>query len=76
MLLLVPVYDALTGYVVAENRDHNKCVRDVSWHPYMPDMISSSVRESIVEGTSAKIISDFVNHMNTSNNYRLHLIPY
>ena len=37
------MYDALTGFVVAENRAHTKCVRDVSWHPYKPEMISSSV---------------------------------
>lgn len=37
------VYDVLTGAVVARLSGHDACVRDVSWHPYEDNIISSSV---------------------------------
>ena len=37
------VYDALTGDIVREFEGHRECVRDVSWHPYRPEITSSSV---------------------------------
>lgn len=39
-----PVYDVLTGSVVTRLSGHDACVRDVSWHPYEDNIISSSVR--------------------------------
>ena len=45
--LFSSVYDALTGEVVRENKGHKTCVRDVSWHPHHPEMISSSVRDGM-----------------------------
>lgn len=41
-----PVYDVLTGSVVTRLSGHDACVRDVSWHPYEDNIISSSVRLS------------------------------
>lgn len=38
------VYDALTGKVEAALSGHKGCVRDVSWHPYNQEIISTSVR--------------------------------
>jgi hypothetical protein len=43
------VYDALTGDVVRNLAGHRSCVRDVSWHPYQPEIISSSV-SAIIKG--------------------------
>lgn len=36
------VYDALTGRVRRDLSGHNACVRDVSWHPYRSEIVSSS----------------------------------
>ena len=41
--LTFPVYDSLTGEVVRRLQGHKTCVRDVSWHPYQPEILSSSV---------------------------------
>uniref|UniRef100_W5LYJ5 Uncharacterized protein n=1 Tax=Lepisosteus oculatus TaxID=7918 RepID=W5LYJ5_LEPOC len=40
--LSISVYDVLTGCVVSRLSDHDACVRDVSWHPYEANIISSS----------------------------------
>uniref|UniRef100_A0A8C9VK02 Ddb1 and cul4 associated factor 11 n=1 Tax=Scleropages formosus TaxID=113540 RepID=A0A8C9VK02_SCLFO len=39
----VVIYDVLTGKVVSRLSDHKACVRDVSWHPYQDNIVSSSV---------------------------------
>ncbi|TSK98380.1 DDB1- and CUL4-associated factor 11 [Bagarius yarrelli] len=36
------IYDVLTGQVVTRLTGHDACVRDVSWHPYQDNIISSS----------------------------------
>uniref|UniRef100_A0A4W4E8U0 DDB1- and CUL4-associated factor 11 n=1 Tax=Electrophorus electricus TaxID=8005 RepID=A0A4W4E8U0_ELEEL len=36
------IYDVLTGRVVSSLTGHEACVRDVSWHPYQDNIISSS----------------------------------
>ncbi|TMS08923.1 DDB1- and CUL4-associated factor 11 [Larimichthys crocea] len=36
------IYDVLTGGVVSRLSGHDACVRDVSWHPYEDNIISSS----------------------------------
>lgn len=36
------VYDTLTGDVESASPGHSKCVRDVSWHPYLTEIITSS----------------------------------
>ncbi|KAM6900604.1 DDB1- and CUL4-associated factor 11 [Xenentodon cancila] len=36
------IYDVLTGAVVSRLLGHDACVRDVSWHPYEDNIISSS----------------------------------
>ncbi|XP_014291009.1 DDB1- and CUL4-associated factor 11 isoform X1 [Halyomorpha halys] len=38
----IVVYDILTGNMVLKLRGHSSVVRDVSWHPWRPEMISSS----------------------------------
>lgn len=38
----VYIYDMLTGKIARELRGHRSCVRDVSWHPYLPEIMSSS----------------------------------
>jgi len=37
------VYDVLTGKIEQKLEEHRACVRDVSWHPYINSLISSSV---------------------------------
>ncbi|KRT85038.1 WD40 domain-containing protein [Oryctes borbonicus] len=41
------IYDALTGKVVRELRKHSACVRDVSWHPYNNEILTSSWDKTI-----------------------------
>uniref|UniRef100_A0A672T4F0 DDB1- and CUL4-associated factor 11 n=1 Tax=Sinocyclocheilus grahami TaxID=75366 RepID=A0A672T4F0_SINGR len=36
------IYDVLTGSIVSKLSNHDACVRDVSWHPYHNNMVSSS----------------------------------
>ncbi|XP_061777876.1 DDB1- and CUL4-associated factor 11 isoform X1 [Nerophis ophidion] len=36
------VYDVLTGNVVTRLSGHDACVRDITWHPYEDNIISSS----------------------------------
>lgn len=38
----VVVYDALTGRIRRDLTGHHACVRDVSWHPQRPEIVSSS----------------------------------
>uniref|UniRef100_A0A9J7YEB2 Ddb1 and cul4 associated factor 11 n=1 Tax=Cyprinus carpio carpio TaxID=630221 RepID=A0A9J7YEB2_CYPCA len=42
------IYDVLTGSIVSKLSNHDACVRDVSWHPYHNNMVSSSVSKTIV----------------------------
>lgn len=37
------VYDVLTGKIKRILTGHNACVRDVAWHPYKNEIMSSSV---------------------------------
>ncbi|KAI4469449.1 ddb1- and cul4-associated factor 11 [Holotrichia oblita] len=41
------IYDALTGKIVRELRKHSSCVRDVSWHPYNNEILTSSWDKTI-----------------------------
>uniref|UniRef100_A0A3B4WXY5 DDB1- and CUL4-associated factor 11 n=1 Tax=Seriola lalandi dorsalis TaxID=1841481 RepID=A0A3B4WXY5_SERLL len=36
------IYDVLTGSVVSRLSGHDACVRDVTWHPYEDNIVSSS----------------------------------
>jgi len=38
----VIIYDLLTGNIAKVLSGHKGCVRDVSWHPYQPEIFSSS----------------------------------
>ncbi|XP_039264379.2 DDB1- and CUL4-associated factor 11-like [Styela clava] len=38
----VVIYDILTGEIVSKIKRHKHCVRDVSWHPYEPKLVSTS----------------------------------
>uniref|UniRef100_A0A8D3BLI6 Ddb1 and cul4 associated factor 11 n=1 Tax=Scophthalmus maximus TaxID=52904 RepID=A0A8D3BLI6_SCOMX len=42
----IVIYDVLTGSVVSRLSGHDACVRDVSWHPYEDNIISSSVSDA------------------------------
>lgn len=42
-ITIFAVYDVLTGAVVSKLSGHDACVRDVSWHPYEDNIVSSSV---------------------------------
>lgn len=44
------VYDALSGEVIRELGGHRSCVRDVSWHPFYPEIVSSSVSYNFGHG--------------------------
>uniref|UniRef100_A0A671NG82 DDB1- and CUL4-associated factor 11 n=1 Tax=Sinocyclocheilus anshuiensis TaxID=1608454 RepID=A0A671NG82_9TELE len=43
----IVIYDVLTGSIVSKLSNHDACVRDVSWHPYHNNMVSSSVSKTI-----------------------------
>ncbi|RWS15823.1 DDB1- and CUL4-associated factor 11-like isoform X2 [Dinothrombium tinctorium] len=45
----VVIFDALTGTIVKTLSGHRACVRDVSWHPMSPQLISTSWDGSICE---------------------------
>ncbi|XP_017779028.1 PREDICTED: DDB1- and CUL4-associated factor 11 [Nicrophorus vespilloides] len=36
------IYDALTGKIKMDEREHTSCVRDVSWHPSKNEILTSS----------------------------------
>lgn len=38
----VVIYDALTGQIVSKHAGHGSTVRDVSWHPYQSEIVSTS----------------------------------
>ena len=42
----VYIYDIMTGSVASVLEGHKACVRDVSWHPELPDLVSTSVSSS------------------------------
>uniref|UniRef100_A0A1B6EKW7 Uncharacterized protein n=1 Tax=Cuerna arida TaxID=1464854 RepID=A0A1B6EKW7_9HEMI len=44
----VVVYDLLTGEIVKTLKGHTGCVRDVSWHPYRPEIASTSWDYTVV----------------------------
>ncbi|XP_054274991.1 DDB1- and CUL4-associated factor 11-like isoform X1 [Macrosteles quadrilineatus] len=44
----VVIYDLLTGEIVKVLKGHRGCVRDVSWHPYRPELASTSWDYSVV----------------------------
>jgi WD repeat-containing protein 23 len=39
----VVIYDILTGKIQTILKGHRSCVRDVSWHPDRPELVSTSV---------------------------------
>ncbi|EEB18068.1 WD-repeat protein, putative [Pediculus humanus corporis] len=47
----VIVYDSLTGKIEKELTGHRACVRDVSWHPYRPEITSVSWDGNIIRWT-------------------------
>lgn len=38
----ISVYDTLTGKIKRECKKHTACVRDVSWHPFRNEILTSS----------------------------------
>lgn len=56
----VVVYDAISGNIVTKLKGaHNRCVRDVSWHPYENTIISSSVSSALCLPRLFGIFSEF-----------------
>ncbi|XP_025158847.1 DDB1- and CUL4-associated factor 11 isoform X2 [Harpegnathos saltator] len=56
----VIVYDVLTGKIVRKLFGHAMCVRDVSWHPFYPHIVSTSWDSTIARWryvSDAKYIS-------------------
>ena len=45
LLFVILVYDTLTGDVENVLYGHSKCVSDLSWHPYLTEIVNSSVNE-------------------------------
>ncbi|XP_074593052.1 DDB1- and CUL4-associated factor 11 [Brevipalpus obovatus] len=45
----VYIYDVMTGSVASVLEGHQGCVRDVSWHPELPDLVSSSWDNTIAK---------------------------
>lgn len=54
MLCVFAVYDVLTGAVVSKLSGHDACVRDVSWHPYEDNIVSSSVSVNVYSFTAGE----------------------
>jgi len=54
----VVIYDLLTGKILEELDGHMSCVRDVSWHPYYPCLISSSWDATICRWDYTSAYSD------------------
>jgi len=56
----VVIYDLLTGQIVKELAGHQGVVRDVSWHPYRQEIISSSWDFSVLrwDGVEAPVEED------------------
>ncbi|XP_042913328.1 DDB1- and CUL4-associated factor 11-like [Parasteatoda tepidariorum] len=52
------VYDILTGKIKAILRGHKGCVRDVAWHPYRNEIMSSSWDGTVVKWTFNKTDSE------------------
>lgn len=44
----VIIYDVLTGRIVSTLVGHRQCVRDVSWHPYHQEILSTSWDHAII----------------------------
>lgn len=40
---LFSVYDLLSGKVLCQLKGHKECIRDVSWHPFHPHIVTSAV---------------------------------
>jgi len=45
----IKIYDALTGEIVKTLKEQSDCVRDVSWHPYLNEIVGSSWDRTIVK---------------------------
>merc|ERR1712241_565274 len=45
----IKIYDALTGEIVKTLKEQMDCVRDVSWHPYLNELVGSSWDRTIVK---------------------------
>ncbi|XP_023342562.1 DDB1- and CUL4-associated factor 11 isoform X2 [Eurytemora carolleeae] len=59
----VVIYDVLTGEIVQTLSGHRACVRDVSWHPYYPEILSSSWDFSINKWEHAGVAKEEVEEL-------------
>jgi len=54
----VVIYDVLTGRIVKVLNGHKGCVRDVSWHPYNQEIISSSWDFTVKKWTGVEKVKE------------------
>lgn len=70
----VIIYDVLTGRIVTTLLGHKKCVRDVSWHPFHPEIVSTSWDGAILSwryaGSTALDMSDSEEEMDAESQPR------
>ncbi|CAG2063742.1 unnamed protein product [Timema podura] len=59
----------LTGKVKAALRGHSACVRDVSWHPYRTEIISSGATTA-----RQQLLTDYHSVELAGNHRQLHLL--
>jgi WD repeat-containing protein 23 len=50
----VYIYDVVSGSQVAKLNGHQKAIRDCSWHPIEPTLVSSSWDGRVAKWTSAR----------------------
>eukprot|EP01095_Lingulamoeba_sp_RSL-Kostka_P005759 TRINITY_DN1744_c0_g1_i1.p1 TRINITY_DN1744_c0_g1~~TRINITY_DN1744_c0_g1_i1.p1 ORF type:complete len:531 (-),score=142.55 TRINITY_DN1744_c0_g1_i1:64-1656(-) len=65
------IYDVLTGEIVEKLTNHDALIRDVSWHPYSSEIISTSwdgTHRSFVYVDSTEEIENDENNNNNNNN--------
>jgi WD40 repeat protein len=65
------VYDALTGKIVKKLRGQQTCVRDVSWHPYYHELVSSSWDTTVMKWKYQEAVREPGERSRSGYNYDL-----
>jgi len=63
----VVIYDLLTGNIAQRLSGHKACVRDVAWHPYFPEIISSSWDFTVTKWEHRGSAKDEIESLEKSN---------